>query len=143
MDEAHVEGLGLESIKADLERIDAAGGKADLIRLMAELQHDGIGGLFEARVNTDDKQSDRYIVNRGQGGIALPDESYYREAKFNPVRDKPLAHIEKMLALAGVAAPKETAARVLAVETELASHHWDRLKRRDRTLSYNKKDRCH
>ena len=61
--------------------------------------------------------------------------------KFKPVREKYLAHIEKMFALAGVAAPQETAARVLAVETELASHHWDRVKRRDRTLSYNKKDR--
>jgi putative endopeptidase len=141
MDEDHVEGLGLKSIKDDLGRIDAGRDKAGIIRLVAELQRDGIGGLFGALVNTDDKQSDRYIVNLSQGGIGLPDESYYRDAKFKPIREKYLAHIEKMFALAGVPAPKDTAARVMAVETELASHHWDRVKRRDRTLSYNKKDR--
>ena len=46
---------------------------------------------------TDDKKSDRYIVNLTQGGIGLPDESYYREAKFKPIREKYVAHIEKML----------------------------------------------
>ena len=141
IDEVHVEGLGLKAITVDLRRIDAVGGKADFIRLMAELQRDGLGGLFEARVVPDDKQSDRYIMNLVQGGIALPDESYYREAKFKPIREKYQAHIERMFVLAAVAAPRQTAARVVAVETELASHHWDRVKRRDRTLSYNKKDR--
>ena len=29
----------------------------------------------------------------------------------------------------------------MAVETALAKHHWDRVKSRDRTLTYNKKDR--
>ena len=46
-----------------------------------------------------------------------------------------------MFELAGIAEPKEAAARVMAVETELAKHHWDRVKSRDRTLTYNKKDR--
>src|SRR5271169_5549181 len=30
----------------------------------------------------------------------------------------------------------------MAVETELAKHHWDRVKSRDRTLAYNKLDRA-
>ncbi len=137
MNEDRVETLGLKAISVDLRRIDAAGGKAEVFRLVAQLQHEGVGGLFGLMVSTDDKQSDRYITSLVQGGISLPDESYYREAKFQPIREKYLAHIEKMLTLAGLSAPKETAARVLAVETELASHHWDRVKRRDRTLSYN------
>jgi putative endopeptidase len=45
-----------------------------------------------------------------------------------------------MFALAGIPAPKAAAARVMAVETELAKHHWDRVKSRDRTLTYNKLD---
>ncbi len=31
----------------------------------------------------------------------------------------------------------------MAVETSLAKHHWDRVKSRDRTLTYNKLDRKH
>ncbi len=36
MDEEQVEGLGAKSVKADLLRIEAAGGKADFLRLLAE-----------------------------------------------------------------------------------------------------------
>ena len=71
----------------------------------------------------------------------MPDESYYREAKFKPIREKFVAHVEKMFELAGFADPKAAAARVMAVETSLAKHHWDRVKSRDRTLTYNKLDR--
>ena len=33
-------------------------------------------------VNTDDRNSDRYLFNLVQGGLGLPDESYYRDDKF-------------------------------------------------------------
>ena len=141
MDEDRAERLGIDPIKDDLAKIDEVHDKAGLVRHMALLQRDGIGGLFRAFVRTDDKRSDRYIVNLNQGGIGLPDESYYREAKFKPIREKYVAHIEKTLTLAGLASPKEAAGRIMAVETELASHHLDRVKNRDRTLTYNKKDR--
>ena len=57
-------------------------------------------------VTTDDKQSDRYIVYLNQGGIGLPDESYYRDAKFKPIREKYVAHVEKIFELAGLAGPE-------------------------------------
>ena len=46
-----------------------------------------MGGAFESYVNTDDRQSDRYIVNVVQGGLGLPDEAYYREDAFAELRD--------------------------------------------------------
>ena len=141
MDEARADRLGLKPIEPDLARIDAIGDKAALIKLEAALQREGAKGLFGAFVSTDAKRSDRYIVYLSQSGISLPDESYYREEKFKPIREQYLAHLEKMFELAGIAAPKTAAARVMAVETELASHHWDRVKNRDRTLTYNKVDR--
>ena len=48
-------------------------------------------------MNTDDRDSDRYLVNIVQGGIGLPDESYYREEKFADIRAAYLTHVEKML----------------------------------------------
>jgi len=141
MDEARADQLGMKPIEADLARIDAIGDKAALIRTMADLQRAGVTGLFGGFVNTDAKRSDQYIVYLNQSGLSLPDESYYREAKFQPIRDKYLAHLEKMFELAGIAAPKEKAAKVMAVETGLAKRHWDRVKNRDRTLTYNKVDR--
>ncbi|WP_165220323.1 M13 family metallopeptidase [Aquisphaera insulae] len=140
-DEARADALGIEPIKADLAAIDAIKDRAELLGLIAKLQREGVGGFIGVSVRTDDKQSDRYIVNLSQSGISLPDESYYRDPKFKPIREKFVHHVEAMLRLAGVADPKEAAAEVMALETELASHHWDRVKTRDRTLTYNKKHR--
>jgi putative endopeptidase len=141
MDEDQAGKLGVEPILDDLKRIDEIRDRAGLVRTMAQLQRDGIGGLFGGFVRPDDKRSDRYIVNLTQGGLGLPDESYYREAKFQPIRAKYVAHLENIFKLADLAEAKEAAARVMALETQLASNHWDRVKSRNRTLSYNKKDR--
>ncbi len=141
MDEERAEKLGIEPIAEDLTRIDGVKDKAGLLRLIAEFQRQGVGGLFRGFVMPDDKQSTRYILNLSQGGITLPDQSYYSDPKFQAIRDKYVAHLAAMFGLAGLKEPKEAADRVMAVETELAKHHWDRVKNRNRTLSYNKKDR--
>jgi len=139
MDEAKVDELGAKPIQADLDRAQAVKDKAEFLRLVGALQREGGGGLFGAYVGPDAKKSDEYIIYLGQSGISLPDESYYREEKYQPIREAFVVHVERMLALAGVAEPKAAADRVMAIETKIAAHHWDRVKRRDRDLSYNKK----
>ena len=57
----------------------------------------GGGGLFGSYVDTDDRNSERYIVNMVQGGIGLPDESYYREEKFAEIREKYVAYLAAIL----------------------------------------------
>jgi putative endopeptidase len=52
-----------------------------------------------------------------------------------------VTHIRKTFELAGVPDPKAAADQVMAVETRLAKNHWDRVRSRDTTLAYNKKDR--
>jgi putative endopeptidase len=141
MDEARANELGRVPIEAQIARIEAINDRAGLVRVLGELQKQGIGGLFGLSISTDAKRSDRYIVYLNQGGISLPDESYYRDAKFKPIRDKYVGHVERMFELAGWPEPKASAAQVMGVETALAKHHWDRVKSRDRTLTYNKKDR--
>ena len=47
-----------------------------------------------------------------------------------------------MFALAGRPDPPAAAEQVMALETRLAKSHWDRVKSRDRTLTYNKLDRA-
>ena len=139
MDEAKVDELGVKPIQADLDRAQALKDKAEFLRLVGALQREGGGGLFGAYVGPDAKQSDQYIVYLVQSGISLPDESYYRDEKYQPIREAFVQHVEKMLALAGGAEPKAAAERVMAIETKIAAHHWDRVKRRDRDLNYNKK----
>ncbi len=139
MDEARADALGIKPLADDLARVDALADKKGLVALLGTLQRQGVGGVFGAGVSVDAKKSDQYAVYMGQGGISLPDESYYRDPKHQDVRDAFVAHVERLLGLAGVAEPKAAAAKVLEIETAIAKHHWDRVKRRDRTLSYNKK----
>jgi putative endopeptidase len=141
MDEARIEALGLKPVEADLARIEAIGSKPEFLKTLATLQRQGAIGLFRAEVMPDAKQSDRYIVVLLQGGIELPDEAYYRDPKFQPIREKYSAHLEKMFALAGIPGPKSVAECVMWIETRLAQNHWDRVKSRDRTLTYNKMKR--
>lgn len=141
MDEAKVEALGMKPIEPTLAEIDSIRDKKALIRRIAELQRDGANGLFHLFVDTDAKRSDRYIVSLAQGGLGLPDESYYRDDKFKEIRSAYVEHLAKMFGLAGDPDPKKSAETTMKVETRLAKHHWDRVKSRDDTLTYNKKDR--
>ncbi len=141
MAEARVEELGKKPIEPDLARVDAIADKAALIPTIASFQRAGISGLFMGFVTSDAKKSDQYILYMNQSGLSLPDEAYYRDEKFKPLREKFVAHVEKMFELAGIPDPRAEAAKVMAVETRLAKHHLDRVKNRDRTLTYNKMDR--
>ena len=142
MDEKKVEEQGLKPIHDELARIDAIKDKAGFLRIVAELQRQGVGGMFRLFVAPDAKRSDREIVYLSQGGLSLPDESYYRDPKFKLIRDAFVEHVERTFALAGRPEPAKAAAQVMELETRLAKHHWDRVKSRDQTLSYNKKDRA-
>jgi putative endopeptidase len=142
MNEKQIEELGLKPIKAGLAEIDAIKDKSEYLRVMGELQRAGVGGLFGLFVSTDAKKSDSNIVYLTQDGIGLPDESYYRDPKFKPIRDAYVAHIEKMFKLAGRPDPAAAAKQVMELETRLAKNHWTRVQSRDATKTYNKKDRA-
>jgi putative endopeptidase len=137
MDEERVEALGAEPIRADLDRLASIDDHEQLATFVGSLERQGGGGFFGAYVNTDDRDSDRYVVNVVQGGLGLPDESYYRDEKFAEIRTAYLAHLERMLALAGWPDPAGSAQRVMDVETTLAQGHWERAETRDVIRSYN------
>ncbi|MBI1322483.1 peptidase M13 [bacterium] len=139
MDEETIEKRGLDAIAIELALIETLDDVSKLPSILGQLESRGVRGLFSAFVNTDAKDSTRYVVYLDQGGIGLPDESYYRDEKFAKVREAYVKHIAKIFELAGSKNSDDEAARVMAVEKLLASAHWDRVKRRDDTLTYNKK----
>ncbi len=137
MDEARVQALGAVPIKhlvAEAELVDSIN---SLLTTLGRLERGGSSGFFQLFVDNDPGQPERYLVFVEQGGLGLPDESYYREGKFGEVRTKYLAFLERMLALAGLDDPAARAARILALETEIASHHWDNVASRDSEKTYN------
>jgi len=138
MDTDAIKARGLAPLQSDLAAIDAITDLSSFITTMAQLEMRGVGGIFGAAIYADPMNSSMNIFHIGQGGLSLPDEAYYREEQYQPIREAFVAHVEKMGQLAGVAL---AASEILALETEIASHHWDQVKDRDATLTYNKTSR--
>jgi putative endopeptidase len=139
LDEARIERLGASPLERDLGAIAAVATTSDLARAIGACERTGVGGLFTAYVDTDDRKSDRYVMKLLQGGLGLPDESYYREDSFADTRKAYVQHVAAMLALAGrsEADAADEAERIMALETRLASGHVDRVSARDVVKSYN------
>ena len=138
MDTDAIKARGLTPLQSDLAAIDAITDLSSFITTMAQLEMRGVGGIFGAAIYADPMNSSMNIFHIGQGGLSLPDEAYYREEQYQPIREAFVDHVEKMGQLAGVAL---AASEILALETEIASHHWDQVKDRDATLTYNKTSR--
>ena len=137
MDVERIDALGAEPIQEDLERALGAASIEDLIRVTAELEHEGVGGFVGMYIDNDPGNPDRYIPMMMQAGIGLPDESYYREEQFQENRDAYLAHLERMFGLVGLENAADLANRVFTLETEIASKHWDKVASRDIQKLYN------
>ena len=139
MDEATVEAKGMDPIRARLGDVFATTSVADLMALAGRLFRSDVSGLFYIYPAPDAGNPDRVLLYTGQGGLGLPDESYYREEKFAPMVAAYQAYVRNMFALAGVEDAEQAAGRVVALETSLASHHWDNVTLRDPQKTYNLK----
>lgn len=139
MDTERVEALGLDPIRPELERIDGAADRVELVTVLGELQRTGGAGAVGFWVDNDAKDPERYVVFLHQGGLGLPDEAYYREDTYAAVREQYRPHVARMLALSGLAEAAADAAADLVVdlETRLAAQHWDVVRDRDADLTYN------
>ena len=142
MDTEAIKARGISPIVDDLAAIDAIRNLQEFITVMARLEMRGIGGIFGAAIYPDAMDSNTNILYIGQGGLSLPDESYYREEQFASIREAFLDHVAKMCALVGIKDGPSLATKILALETEIATHHWDQVKDRDATLTYNKYSRA-
>ncbi|WP_328711515.1 M13 family metallopeptidase [Nocardia salmonicida] len=141
-----VAAAGFSPIADELRAIAEVADPSAFAALLGRLQRTGVRGALAYYVDTDDKNSTRYLVHATQSGIGLPDESYYRAEEFAPIRDAYLAHITKMFTIAAADAsldgllpadPADAARRVFELERTLAAGHWDVVRRRDAEKSYN------
>jgi predicted metalloendopeptidase len=140
MDEQAVERIGVQPLLDELATIDATDDPAALAAVLGGLQRTGVGGGASAYIDTDSKDSTRYLLHLSQSGLGLPDESYYRDEQHAVILAAYPRHIAKMFALVYGGGPDDhadTAARIVALESKLAAAHWDVVKRRDADLTYN------
>ncbi len=137
MDEERIEALGLAPIQPTLDRIAAVadrralaaelGGtiRADVDLLNSTDMHTAnVLGLWVEQDLNDPSRNAAYLV---QGGLGLPDRSYYLDegGDFSAIREKYRAHLAAAFRLAGVAAAEADAqaSRVVAFEIRIARTH--------------------
>ena len=139
MDEERIEERGHAPVHNVIERVAEAyaKGKDALLAELGRLERGGSEGLWQLFIDNDPGDPEKYVIFMEQGGIGLPDESYYREESFEETRGAYLAHLGRVFDLIGLDDAADRAARVMAVETELASHHWDNVRSRDAEATYN------
>ncbi|HEY9324658.1 MAG TPA: M13-type metalloendopeptidase [Agromyces sp.] len=139
MDTERIEAQGAAPLADVLARVDAIADIPGFLRTIGEFEREGIAALIHLYIEPDPGNPERYVPFFIQGGLSLPDESYYRLDNFQETRIAFRAHVQRILELAGVAEAEASADRIVAIETEIATHHWDNVASRDAVKTYNLK----
>ncbi len=135
MDSTAAERAGTTPLAPELGLIAGIQTPAKLLPAIAQLQKSGAGVAFRYGAGVDPHDAAHYLASFDQGGLGLPDRDYYTNAgpSADSLRQAYVQHVAKVLALAGE--KPETAAteaaRIMALETELAKASLTRVQRRD------------
>ncbi|MCX6451496.1 MAG: peptidase M13, partial [Actinobacteria bacterium] len=141
MDEAKIEALGVSPLAQDFKKIQGIKTQQDFARLLGELGRRGVSTPMSVFIEVDMKDSNSYIVYLEQSGLGLPDESYYKEDQYAEIREKYVAHIERMFNFANLPDGAGAAKRIFELESAIANFHYDVVKNREMDLTYHKMSR--
>jgi endothelin-converting enzyme/putative endopeptidase len=138
MNEAAIEAKGTAPLKPVLAKIDAIKDKAALTRALGETLRadvdplnatnfftENVFGLWVAQGLHEPSRNMPYLL---QGGLGMPDRAYYLDSseRMAGLRTKYQQHIAAMLKLAGIADAEARAAKVFALEVDIANAHASR-----------------
>ncbi|HQR49506.1 MAG TPA: M13 family metallopeptidase [Steroidobacteraceae bacterium] len=153
MDEATAERNGPAALQAELAAIDAIKDRAGLVEYFGRTQlryvnappgieNFGAAAPLAATVFADAKHPDVNALYVDQFGLGMPDRDYYlkKEGRFAEVRGKYHDYARELLELGGRKDAARSAARVVALETRLATAQWAKVELRDPNKVYNPMD---
>lgn len=140
-----MEAKGLESVKPLLAEIDGLGdtamAKLKLAALLGKLQREGVDVFFGYGEQQDLKDATKQIAAITQGGLGMPEKDYYLRtgAADQKLRDQYVAHVAKMLVLAGSspAQADKDAHSIMTLETALAKASLGVVEMRDPEKTYH------
>ena len=132
---------GINPLKPYLAKIDAIKNTKDLQKVLSEMEPVGGIGFFGIYVGADDKNSSKNSLYVGTGSLGLPDKDYYSadDKDSKEKREKYELHVAKMLQFIGEnpTKAKESARKIVALETAMSQPRLDRVEQRDGRLQYN------
>ena len=139
MDRKGRDAKGIAPIQPELKAIDAIASYDDLAAYFGKANRAGVSIPFSVSVMSDFKDPTKHTLITWQGGLGLPEREYYlsNDAKMTDIRKKYVAHIEKMFQLTNMPNAAESAAKIMALETALASQQMKKEDTRDIVKLYN------
>ncbi len=142
MDSVTLNKQGAEPVKAMLDKIAGLKDKNEIVPMMTEMAHIGIGTYFRSYVYADPKNSSVNILQMGQGGINLGEKEYYLDTDSitQNIREQYKLYIGKLFQLAGFseADAQQKVADVMEIETAIAKVSRSATELRDPEANYHK-----
>jgi putative endopeptidase len=141
MDTSAINAKGLAPVQPLLDEINAVSSKAQLPALIGKFQRMGINLFFGYGEQQDLKDATKQIAVIAQDGLGLPEKDYYLRtgAKDETLRQQYIAHVTKMLTLAGSMPERaqKDATSIMAMETALAKGSMSVTEMRDPEKTYH------
>jgi len=138
MDEAAIEARGLAPVQPKLDAIAAIADRTGLSRFLGTTLRADVDALNNTNFDTDNllglwvaqdlDQPSRYVPFLMQGGLDMPERSYYVDPspQMAETRAKFQAHVARILALAHVEGAEAGSTRVFELERKIAEVHASR-----------------
>jgi putative endopeptidase len=149
MDSAAIEAAGLKPLRSTLDSIAAIKDRKELARFLGSTLRADVDALnatnfytenlFGLWVAQDLDDPDQYSPFLLQGGLGLPDRSYYVDTSsaMAGIRDKYQEHVAALLGLADVQDGATKAKGIVGLENKIAQAHWTREASGDLTKANN------
>ena len=138
MDTVAIEKAGLKPLRATLDSISAIRDRRQLAQFLGSTLRadvdalnstnfytENLLGLWVAQDLDDPTQYSPFLL---QGGLGLPDRSYYVDTSsaMGEIRSKYQQHVAALLGLADVTGSAGKAERIVQLENKIAQAHWTR-----------------
>ena len=135
MDEKKLNADGVKPVQKYIAEIDAIKSRDELPAFLGKF-HSFSGGFFHDGVGLDEKDSEHYLYNIGQGGIGLSRDYYFDDdEKSKNIREKYIEYISKQMDNFGI--PVD-AKKLYALEERMAKSFYKKEKLRDPVANYHK-----
>ena len=142
MDSVRRNSEGYAPIQPLLDKVAAVSDRSQLLPLSAELMRQGISTAFHVFFEADIMNSRENLLQIYQGGLSLPEKSYYidEDSVTVSIRDKFREHVVKMFMLCGFSEEqsKENMQAVMRIEKRIAEKSFDNVQQRDPAANYHK-----
>ena len=141
MDSNAIDDLGIAPLKEDLAIIESMKSLEELPKVLAYLHQLGSSALFHFYSETDSRNATKNIASFWQGGLGLPDKTYYfsNKPRSEKTRQAYKLYMRRILELSKTQEDlDEAVTKIYGIEESLAKISKSRKENRDPQATYNK-----